>query len=124
MHKSRVLFVPLVVIGVAGATRAAEAATVVRNVSTVAQLYSEFAAADNDPNNLHEIHLAAGTYRLICPTSGDSLTTRGFSRSACLRRLTTGLPPFHSLRPCRSWYAANMRAKSPARGLPPKRQSA
>ena len=77
MHKSRVLFVPLVLIGVAGATRAAEAATVVRNVSTVAQLYSEFAAADNDPNNLHEIHLAAGTYRLICPTSGDSLTTRG-----------------------------------------------
>src|SRR4029079_15704602 len=59
-----------------------------------------------------------------CVLGGDSLTTHGFSRSACLRRLTTGLPPFHSLRPCRSWYAANMRAKSPARSLPPKRQSA
>ena len=77
MRKRLFLFIPCVLVGLAVATRTAEAATVVRNVNTVAQLYAEFAAADNDPNNLHEIHLAQGTYTLICASSGDTSTTSG-----------------------------------------------
>lgn len=66
------LFLGLLAVG----TRA-EAATVVVNVNSVASLYQAFVTADANPANVYEVRLAAGTYRLSCPPSGDTQATSG-----------------------------------------------
>lgn len=66
------LFLGLLAVG----TRA-EAATVVINVNSVASLYQAFVTADANPANVYQVRLAAGTYRLPCPPSGDTQTTSG-----------------------------------------------
>jgi hypothetical protein len=73
----RELVASFMFLGLLAAGTRAEAATVVINVNSVASLYQAFVTADATPANVYEVRLAAGTYRLSCPPSGDTQATSG-----------------------------------------------